>query len=65
MGSDLPLAGPDTDTGISSDRPEWDVAFSGAARPEAAPNGLGDSFAGENHGRSLSGTKVLKCMWIE
>jgi hypothetical protein len=30
-----------------------DVAFSGASRPEAAPNGLGDSFAGENHGRSL------------
>ena len=49
IGSDLPLSSPNTDTGISSDRPEWNDG----SRPQASPNGLGDSFAGENHGRSL------------
>ena len=64
IGDDLPLNNPSTDAGISNDRPIWVHTVKAGKVPDFSPNALGDSFEGENHGRSLHGNKDHKCMWI-
>jgi hypothetical protein len=53
IGVDLPLSDPTADSGISTDRPTWIETLEAGLAPHGSPNGLGDSFKGENHGRSL------------
>ncbi len=54
VGPDFPMSHPDTDSGLSSDRP----SVSTHARPKGSSSPsfgfkLGDSYLGEDHGRSL------------